>query len=83
MTRMIAVLVAVLALALPAAALAQTEAYYSSYGEPEALTASAPEASADDAGPWRTLAIAAGGLVLVLGAAELITLGRLHRATAA
>ena len=83
MTRTIAALIAVLALSLPAAALAQTEDYYSSYGEPEPLAAPAPEASGEDAGPWRTVAIAAGGLVLVLGTAELLTLGRLRRATAA
>jgi hypothetical protein len=31
-----------------------------------------------DAGAWKAIAVGAGALVLVLGAAELVTLGRLR-----
>ena len=77
-------------LAAPAAAIARSdaaqtqaeEAYYSSYGEPDPLPAAAPAPAGDHAGTWRLVALGAGGLVLVLGAAELVTLGRLRRASA-
>ena len=64
-----------------AAALAQ-EHYYSSYGTPEA-TPAAPRVTTvtvEQAGAWKPIAIVAGALVLVLGAAELITLGRMRAA---
>jgi hypothetical protein len=60
-------------------ALAQ-ETYYSSYGEP--TTAAQPRAvpvAKDDPGAWKVAAVGAGALVLVLGAAELVTLSRLRR----
>jgi hypothetical protein len=91
MTRRITLLIALaLALAVPAAASAQSsdsaaraqERYYSSYGEPASTPADAQSAATPDAGSWKALAIGGGALVLVLGAAELVTLGRLRRATA-
>jgi hypothetical protein len=90
MTRRITLLIALaLTLAVPAAASAQSgdsaalaqERYYSSYGEP-ASTPAAPSAASPDADIWKALAIAGGALVFVLGAAELVTLARLRRATA-
>jgi hypothetical protein len=92
MTRTIAVLAAVLALAVPAAAAAQSdqsdvsralaqERYYmGSDGEPAATPAPAPAVS-DDGMPWKALAIGSGALVLALLGAELVTLARLRRAT--
>jgi hypothetical protein len=89
MTRTIAVLIAVLALAVPAAAPAQSdvssalaeERYYSSYGDAASARApAAPATPADDA-PWKALAIGSGALVLALLGAELVTLARLRRAT--
>jgi hypothetical protein len=86
MFRTIAVLVTVLALAVPAAATAQPdplaqERYYGSYGEPAPAAAPAPATPADGGEPWRTLAIASGALVLALIGAEIVTLARLRRAT--
>jgi hypothetical protein len=90
MIRAITVLIAVLALAVPVAASAQSdvssalsqERYYSSYGEPESTPAAAPAADSPDTSVWKAFAIGAGGLVVLLGAAELVTLARLRRATA-
>ena len=59
------------------AALAQ-ESYYSSYGEPAPSQPRAVAAESGVSGDWKLLAIGAGALVLVLGAAELVTLGRLR-----
>ena len=80
---MLRLILVVAALMLPAAASASPSAsalraqerYYSSYDTP-----AAPAAVEDD-GPWRTLAIGAGALVLLLGAAEAVTLARLRRTT--
>jgi hypothetical protein len=88
MTRTIAVLVAVLALTVPATAPARSdvssalaqERYYSSYGEAASAPAPAPAVPADDE-PWKALAIGSGALVLALLGAELVTLARLRRAT--
>ena len=82
MRRLILIALA-LALALPAAASASPsgpalraqERYYSSYDAPAPLPAAEPD------GPWRTIAAGAGALVLLLGAAEAVTLARLRRAT--
>ena len=67
-------------------ALAQ-ESYYSSYGKPASLPAPAPArapaVASGDSGTWKVVALGAGALVLVLGAAELVTLGRLRRTTVA
>jgi hypothetical protein len=99
MSRTIAVLIAVLALAAPAAASTQSDVssalrqeryYMGTAGEPAAAAtpvpapaaAPAPPAPADDA-PWKVLAIGAGLLALVLAGAEVVTLSRLRRATAA
>ena len=91
MTRRIILLIALaLALSMPAGASAQSdvspalaqERYYSSYGEPPSTPAEARSAATPDAGSWRALAIGGGALVLLLGAAELVTLGRLRRASA-
>jgi hypothetical protein len=88
MTRTIVVLIAVLALAVPAAASAQSdvssalaqERYYGSYGGAASAPAAAP-AVPDDAAPWKAIAIGSGALVLALLGAELVTLARLRRAT--
>lgn len=90
MSRTIAVLVAVLALAVPAVAPAQSdvssalaqERYYSSYGDAAAAPAATPApAVPDDDAPWKAIAIGSGALVLALLGAELVTLARLRRAT--
>jgi hypothetical protein len=88
MSRTIAVLIATLALAVPAMASAQAdsssslaqERYYSSYGDAASAPAPAPAVPADDA-PWKALAIGSGALVLALLGAEIVTLARLRRAT--
>ena len=77
--------VAVAAAATDDPALAQ-ERYYSSYGgsgpiepfEPAPAQPRAVAAESGDSGGWKLVAIGAGALVLVLGAAELVTLGRLR-----
>ena len=58
--------------------------YYSSYGHPTPLPAptTPPAAATGDSDGWKIAAIGAGAFVLALGAAELVTLGRLRRATA-
>ena len=66
-------------------ALAQ-ERYYSSYGKSGPIESLQPAPAepivvtteSGDSGTWKLLAIGAGALVLVLGAAELVTLGRLR-----
>jgi hypothetical protein len=59
------------------------ERQYMSYGTPPALEPRTVAAEQDGPGAWRLIAIGAGALVLVLGAAELVTLGRLRAVRAA
>jgi hypothetical protein len=82
--RMTVMLALVGALIAPAAASANgtdralaQERYYSSYGEPAATQTRTVTVEKDNSA-WKALAIGAGALVLVLGAAEIVTLGRLR-----
>ena len=82
----------VAAIAAPSVAAAATddpalaqERYYSSYGKSGPIESLQPAPAepivvteSGDPGPWKLVAIGAGALVLVLGAAELVTLGRLR-----
>ncbi len=68
--------------AADADAAAAQERYYSSYGEPASAPAAPPSTAAADSNVWKPLAITGGALVLLLGAAELVTLARLRRVTA-
>jgi hypothetical protein len=87
LVRLIALVALACTLAVPAIApaarsdrdraLAQ-ERHYASYGEPPGAARRATTVTIEDAGAWRPAAIVAGALVLVLGAAELVTLGRLR-----
>ena len=85
MFKLAAALVLSAAMLAPAVASADTagaalsqERYYSSYGEPAASQPRVVTVEKNDAGAWKALAVGAGALVLVLCAAELVTLGRLR-----
>jgi hypothetical protein len=75
----------VLALLAPAAASADAvsgalaqERYYSSYGEAAAVQPRTVTVEKAGGGAWKGVAVGAGALVLVLSAAQFVTLGRLR-----